>query len=167
MSLTIVTMTPTDWDVVRAIYLEGIATGNATFETSAPDWETWDRARFPQCRLVAREDRTIVGWAALSPVSTRPVYAGVAEASLYVAAAARGRGVGKSLLRALVEDSERAGFWTLQGAIFPENAASLALVRSCGFREVGTRERIGRRDGIWRDTILVERRSRVTGVDSE
>ncbi len=157
-------MTPADWDAVRAIYLEGIATGNATFETDAPDWEAWDRARLPDCRLVARLEDGVAGWGALSAVSSRPAYAGVAEASVYVAAIARSRGLGKSLLRALVAASEEAGFWTLQGAIFPENTASLALVKACGFRQVGRRERIGHRDGVWRDTILVERRSPHVGT---
>jgi phosphinothricin acetyltransferase len=157
-------MTADDWPAVRAIYEEGIASGNATFETEAPDWPAWDRARLPSCRLVAHRAAEVVGWAALSPVSARPVYAGVAEASVYVAARARGQGVGLALLRALVDASEAAGFWTLQGAIFPENGASLALVRRCGFREVGRRERIGRRDGCWRDTLLVERRSPRVGI---
>lgn len=160
-ALTIERMMPADWEAVRSIYTEGIATGNATFETEAPDWETWDRGRRPDCRLVARIDGQVVGWAALSPVSSRPAYSGVAEVSLYVSASGRGRGVGTALLRALIEASERAGIWTLQGAIFPENAASLALVKKCGFREVGRRERIGCMNGVWRDTILVERRSRV------
>jgi phosphinothricin acetyltransferase len=139
-------------------------TSQTTFETEVPDWDQWDRSRLPHCRLVARSGEQVVGWAALSPVSLRPVYAGVAEVSLYVAAAVWGRGIGRALLRALIEESERAGIWTLQGAIFPENAASLALVKRCGFRAVGRRERIGRRDGLWRDTILVERRSKVVGT---
>lgn len=164
MELAIEDMTPADWEAVRAIYLEGIATGNATFETEAPDWPAWDRARLPACRLVARWAGEVVGWGALSAVSARPAYAGVAEVSIYVAAKVRGRGAGKALLRALVDASEQAGFWTLQGAIFPENAPSLALIQACGFREVGRRERIGQRDGLWRDTILVERRSRRVGL---
>ena len=161
---TIERMTPDDWEAVQSIYLEGIATGVATFETEAPDWDGWDFARLKPCRLVARSGGTIVGWAALSPVSTRPVYAGVAELSLYVASAARGRGIGKTLLGALIEESEKVGIWTLQGAIFPENAASLALVKAYRFREVGRRERIGQRDGVWRDTVLVERRSARVGT---
>ncbi len=160
MQIAIEAMTPADWEAVRAIYLEGIATGHATFETDCPGWEAWDAARLRAGRLVAREgSRRRLG--GLSPVSTRPVYDGVAEVSLYVAAAARGQGVGTALLRALVEASEQEGIWTLQGSIFPENAASLALVAAAGFRVVGRRERIGRRDGVWRDTILVERRSRI------
>jgi phosphinothricin acetyltransferase len=164
LDVSIEAMTPADWEAVRAIYLEGIVSGHSTFETDAPAWEAWDRARLGVGRLVARSSGQVVGWAALSPVSARPAYAGVAEASLYVATSARRRGVGTALLRALIEASERAGFWTLQGAIFAENAASLALVKACGFREVGRRERIGQRDGAWRDTILVERRSRVVGL---
>jgi phosphinothricin acetyltransferase len=160
-ALTIEPMTPGDWGAVRAIYLKGIATGNATFETEAPSWETWDKGRRADCRLVVRAEGRVVGWAALSPVSSRPAYAGVAEVSLYVESQARGQGVGKTLMMTVIEASERAGIWTLQGAIFPENAASLALVKKCGFREVGRRERIGRMNGVWRDTILVERRSRV------
>ncbi|MBX6313684.1 MAG: N-acetyltransferase [Isosphaeraceae bacterium] len=165
MSLTIDAMVPADWEAVRAIYGEGIASGNATFETAVPSWEQWDGAHLRAGRLVARSAGRVVGWAALSPVSARPVYAGVAEVSLYVAAASRGQGVGTALLRALIEASEQAGIWTLQGSIFPENTASLALVQASGFREVGRRERIGQRDGVWRDTILVERRSQVVGLD--
>jgi phosphinothricin acetyltransferase len=157
-------MQPADWPAVRAIYLEGIATGNATFETEAPEWERWDASHLRVCRLVARRDGQVVGWAALSPVSVRCVYAGVVEASVYVAAAARGQGVGKALLAALVAESERAGLWTLQTGIFPENVASLALHKACGFREVGCRERIGQMNGVWRDVILMERRSKVVGV---
>jgi phosphinothricin acetyltransferase len=160
-------MQSTDWQAVRAIYLEGIATGNATFETDAPDWEKWDRDHLTDCRLVARKGARpfgrVVGWAALSPVSGRCVYAGVASLSIYVAEAVRGQGVGKALLQALVEDSETHGIWTLQAGIFPENASSLALHKSCGFREVGRRERIGQMDGVWRDVIFMERRSQVVG----
>jgi phosphinothricin acetyltransferase len=157
-------MTPDDWEAVRAIYREGIATGNATFEADAPDWDAWDKGRRGDCRLVVRFEGRVVGWAALSPVSSRPAYAGVAEVSLYVAASARGRGVGKALMAALIGRSERAGVWTLQGSVFPENAASLALVKACGFREVGRREKVGCLNGVWRDTILVERRSRAVGT---
>lgn len=163
-AIAVVPMEPGDWDAVRAIYLEGIATRNATFETDAPGWEKWDRDRLSCCRLVARDGTGVLGWAALSPVSSRPVYAGVAEASIYVAAPARGRGVGAALLRVLVDASERAGIWTLQAGIFPENAASLRMCQRAGFRVVGTRERIGCMDGRWRDTVLMERRSPVAGV---
>jgi len=154
-----------DWEFVRAIYLEGIATGQATFETEAPDWERWDAGHLTQCRLVARNGDGILGWAALSPVSKREVYAGVAEVSLYVTASARGRGLGGALMRALIEASERHHIWTLQSSIFPENHASIALHLNHGFREVGRRERIARRHGVWRDTVLLERRSRVVGME--
>lgn len=163
-AIAVVPMEPGDWGAVRAIYLEGIATRNATFETDAPDWEKWDRDRLPNCRLVARDGAGVLGWAALSPVSTRPVYAGVAEASIYIATRARGRGIGAALLRALITASEQAGIWTLQAGIFPENAASLRMCQRAGFRIVGTRERIGCMDGRWRDTVLMERRSSVAGV---
>jgi phosphinothricin acetyltransferase len=159
-------MTPDDWPNVRAIYLEGIATGNATFETDAPSWEAWDRAHVADPRLVARDaDGSVLGWAAVTPVSGRCVYAGVADLSVYVSAAARGRGVGRALLTALIQSSERAGIWTLQAGIFPENAPSLALHRACGFRDVGRRERIGKMNGVWRDVLLLERRSGSAGID--
>lgn len=176
-SFVIEPMRPEDWDAVRAIYHEGIATGNATFETEAPTWETWDAAHAKEPRLVARETAetgapggargprgTILGWAALTPVSGRCVYAGVGDLSVYVAGSARGRGVGRALLQALVTESERANIWTLQAGIFPENAASLALHKSCEFREVGRRERIGKMNGVWRDVVLLERRSRIIGI---
>ena len=158
-------MVAADWPNVSAIYIEGIATGNATFETLAPTWDEWDRAHLPFCRLVARAGRTISGWAALSRVSQRSAYAGVAEMSVYVASWARGKGVGSALMRAAIEESERCGIWTLQGSIFAENVASLKLVESAGFRQVGVRERIGKHRDVWRDTILVERRSKRVGVD--
>jgi phosphinothricin acetyltransferase len=164
MSFRIEPMQPADWETVRAIYRAGIATGNATFETDAPDWVIWDEKHLKECRLVARQAEQILGWAALSPVSSRCVYAGVAEVSVYVGAAARGHGVGKALLQALVSESERAGLWTLQAGIFPENTASIVLHKACGFREVGYRERIGQMNGVWRDTVLLERRSAVVGV---
>jgi L-amino acid N-acyltransferase YncA len=164
MSLTIQPMRPEDWSAVRTIYLEGIATGNATFETSAPEWGEWDTKHRPDCRLVAWADNQIIGWTALSPVSSRCVYAGVAEESVYIAAQAQGQGVGKALLQAVIAESEKAGIWTIQTGIFPENAASLALHKSCGFREVGYREKIGQMNGVWRDTVFLERRSNVVGV---
>jgi L-amino acid N-acyltransferase YncA len=148
-----------DWPAVSAIFAEGIATGQATFETRVPSWEEWDAAHVADLRLVAESDGEVVGWAALSAVSRRPCYAGVVDESVYVAEHARGQGVGTSLLRALIEDGEKAGFWTIQTSIFPENVASIALHRRCGFRVVGTRERIARLDGAWRDTVLLERRS--------
>lgn len=158
-------MLPADWPNVSAIYLEGIRTGNATFETLAPTWEQWDRMHLSTARLVARRGRSVAGWAALSRVSQRSCYAGVAELSIYVATWARGQGVGEALMKAAIRESEAAGFWTLQGSIFPENKASLRLCESNGFRQVGRRERIGKRDGQWRDTILVERRSTNVGID--
>lgn len=148
-----------DWSAVAVVYEEGIATKLATFETAAPAWADWDAAHLAAHRLVAEEDGEVVGFAALSPVSARCVYEGVAEESVYVAERARGRGVGRALLGALVRGSERAGIWTLQAGIFPENRASLALHHACGFRTVGIRERIGRLDGAWRDVVLLERRS--------
>jgi L-amino acid N-acyltransferase YncA len=157
-------MRPEDWDAVRAVYLEGIATGNSTFEQSAPDWQSWDRSHLQCCRLVARLGREVLGWTALSPVSNRRVYAGVAEFSIYVAERARGRGIGAALLKALVEASEQEGIWTLQSGIFPENTTILEICRRFGFRMVGMRERIGRMNGRWRDVVLMERRSVIAGV---
>jgi L-amino acid N-acyltransferase YncA len=148
-----------DWLAVRAVYAEGIATGQATFEERPPSWHEWDRDHLPECRLVARRDGAVVAWAALAPVSRRDVYRGVAEVSMYVAAAERRGGVGRALGRALVEASERAGFWTLEGWIFPENEASVALCESFGCRVVGVRERLGKMGDRWRDVLLVERRS--------
>ena len=136
----------------------------ATFETEAPAWERWDATHRPGERFVARESTTVLGWAALSPVSDRCVYGGVAEVSVYVAAAARGRGVGLALLRRLIDASEDAGVWTLQAGIFPENRASVVLHERCGFRQVGRRERIGTMQGVWRDVLLLERRSERVGV---
>jgi phosphinothricin acetyltransferase len=158
-------MEPGDWRGVRSIYEEGVATGDATFETEAPEWETWDRDHLDAGRLVARDGSAVVGWAALSPVSDRCAYRGVAEVSVYVAAAARGRGVGRALLDALVAASEEAGIWTLQAGMFPENAASVALHEACGFRKVGVRERLGRLGDRWRDVLMLERRSRRVGAD--
>jgi L-amino acid N-acyltransferase YncA len=153
-----------DWPLVREIYSEGIATGNATFETGAPEWAKWDQTHLQRCRLVARDAERILGWAALSPVSSRCVYSGVAEVSVYVASAARGRGVGKRLLQSLVKQSEGCGIWTLQAGIFPENIPSFTLHMSLGFREVGRRQRLGQLAGVWRDVLLLERRSSRVGV---
>jgi L-amino acid N-acyltransferase YncA len=158
-------MLPADWSTVRAIYLEGIATRQATFETQAPSWAAWDASHSSFARLVTREKETVVGWAALSPVSARKAYAGVAEVSVYIAESKRGTGFGRQLLEALISASEANGIWTLQAGMFPENAGSVALHRSCGFRDVGRRERIAKLDGVWRDTILLERRSRKIGID--
>lgn len=152
-------MTEADWPAVARIYGEGIETGNATFETDVPDWSRWDAFHHGSCRLVVEEDGEVFAWAALSPVSRRPVYRGVAEVSIYVAPEARGRRMGAGLLGALIEASEEEGFWTLQTAIFPENEASIALHTRFGFRVVGSRERIAAHHGRWRDTVLMERRS--------
>lgn len=154
-----------DWPGVRAIYLEGIATGNSTFETEAPGWEKWDSGHLPAPRLVMREGARVLGWAALSPVSGRCVYAGVADDSVYVAASARGRGMGRKLLSELCERADAGGLWTLQAGIFPENEASMNLHQACGFRVVGRREKMGKLAGVWRDVMLLERRSRVAGVE--
>jgi phosphinothricin acetyltransferase len=153
----------TDWPAVERIYGQGIATRAATFETEPPGWEQFDAGRLPGHRLVAVEDGVVVGWAAVAPVSTRECYAGVVEHSVYVAEEARGRGIGSALLEALVESAEAGGIWTIQSSIFPENAASVRLHERAGFRVVGRRERIAKLDGAWRDTVLVERRSRVAG----
>ena len=156
-------LVPGDWDDVARIYAEGIETRLATFETEVPSWEAWHRAHLPEHRLLAREDGRAAGWAALAPVSSRCVYAGVAEVSVYVAAAARGHGIGTALLRALVASSEAGGVWTLEAGILPENEASVRMHERCGFRVVGRHERLGRMDGEWHDVLLLERRSRVVG----
>ncbi len=177
MAYPILPMPAELWPAVREIYREGIASGNATFETEVPGWEKWDAAHRKDCRLVALEPfavdsellipiekLTVLGFAALSPVSGRAVYAGVAEVSVYVAAVARGRGVGRTLLQALVQQSEAAGIWTLQAGIFPENLASVTLHESCGFRKVGVRSHIGKLGERWRDVLLLERRSKAVGA---
>jgi L-amino acid N-acyltransferase YncA len=149
---------PEDWPLVASIYEDGILTGNATFETEAPTWEAWDASHSEQ-RLVAELDGEVAGWAALSPVSDRWCYRGVAENTVYVAAWARGRGVGRALLEELIARADAAGIWTLQAGIFPENRASVRLHLVCGFRIVGVRERLGESNGVWRDVLLLERRS--------
>lgn len=163
MDLQIISLRPEHWPVVREIYEQGLLTGQATFETAAPSWEKWDAGHLPFARLLgisrSASGDIVKGWAALSPVSVRVVYAGVAEVSVYVAAAWRGQGVGRALLEKLIDESEQKDIWTLQASIFPENQSSIALHRLCGFREVGRRERIGKLHGIWRDTILLERRA--------
>lgn len=158
-------MKPGDWEAVRSIYAEGIATRQATFEVEAPSWEAWDAAHLSFARLVARKGETVVGWAAHSPVSRRQAYAGVAEVSVYVAQDLRGMGLGRQLLDALIARSEQHGIWSLQAVMFPENTGSVALHLHCGFREVGRRERIGQLDGAWRDTMLLEKRSQRIGTD--
>jgi phosphinothricin acetyltransferase len=152
---------PDDWPEVARIFEEGIATGNATFETEVPSWEAWDAAHLPEHRLVAEREGRVAGWVALVPVSPRRCYAGVAEISAYVGEEARGRGIGAELLAAVIDSSERDGIWTLQTGVFPENTPSLGLLRRFGFRELGTQERIGRLHGVWRDVVLLERRSEV------
>ncbi len=164
MKFTIEEMKKEDWPAVQAIYREGIKTGDATFERMVPKWEEWDKKHLRNCRLVARAGGEVVGWVALSPVSGRCCYSGVAEVSLYVKASARGKGIGQALLQAVIECSEAEGIWTLQGCTFRENVASLALQRACGFREVGYRERIGQINGVWKDAILMERRSKTVGI---
>jgi L-amino acid N-acyltransferase YncA len=177
MDCLIIPMLPNHWPAVREIYGQGIATGNATFATELPDWAQWDSSHRKNCRLVAVEpndeeraeplssnERKVLGWAALTPVSARLVYAGVAEVSVYVAPVARGRRIGSALLRVLVQESEANGIWTLQAGIFPENVASIGLHKSCGFRKVGVRRRIGKMGEVWRDVLLLERRSSIVGV---
>jgi L-amino acid N-acyltransferase YncA len=169
MTVHIRAMTAADAPAVLAIYGDGVATGHATFQDRVPAWTDWDKAHLAPCRLVAVDDGTVAGFAALSGVSARPVYRGVAEVSVYVAGPARRRGLGRVLLEALIEAAEAAGLWTLQAGIFPENLASLKLHRECGFREVGRRERLGRMShgplaGQWRDVILMERRSTIAGT---
>ncbi len=158
-------MKPEDWETVREIYRAGLATGQASFETAVPTWETWDKSKRPDCRLIARNDEQIIGWAALSPISSRAAYAGAAEVSVYVSADARGNGVGKALLQTLVSASEQANVWTLQASIFPENVASVELHKTCGFKIVGFRDKIAQHFGVWRNTVILERRSSVVGVD--
>lgn len=152
------------WGSIKEIYEEGIATGNATFQTEAPTWDDWNKSHLQKCRIVACDGAIVLGWAALTPVSSRCVYAGVAEVSVYVSAKARSRGVGKLLLQRLIELSQIEGFWTLQSGIFPENTESVKLHEACGFRIIGYRERIGKRDGIWRDNLMLERRSTLVGL---
>src|ERR1044072_8278326 len=157
--MQIISMKAEHWPDVKAIYESGIATGNSTFQTGAPVWEEWDAAHIKTCMLVAVEQDEILGWAALTPVSGRCVYAGVAEVSIYISESARGKGLGSILLNALVAESEQHNFWTLQAGIFPENVASIRLHEACGFRVGGRREKIGPMLGVWRDTVLLERRS--------
>lgn len=162
--MNIIHLLPSHWEAVQKIYEDGIATGNATFQTSAPPWNEWDKAHAVKPRLVAINNDEVLGWAAITPVSGRCVYAGVGEVSVYVSAIARGRGVGKFLLQALIEESEKENFWTLQAGIFPENIPSLSIHKTSGFRIIGTREKIGQMNGVWRDTVLLERRSKNIGI---
>lgn len=162
--VAIVKMKPTNWLAVSDIYRQGIETGMATFEKSIPTWDQWDKNHIKSCRFIAKYDNNIVGWAALSAVSSRCVYGGVAEVSVYVSSQARGKKTGTRLLKKLIDESEKYGYWTLQSGIFPENHASIRLHEKLGFRKIGYRERIGQLDGIWKDNIVMERRSKITGL---
>lgn len=157
-------LTPADADAVLRIYQAGLDSGQASFETAAPTWQSFDQGRLPEHRYIADLDGQVVGWVAVTPTSTRAVYAGVVEHSVYTDPAARGRGVGRALMQALVVSTEKAGIWTIQAGVFPENTASLRLHERLGFRVVGRRERVGRHHGVWRDTVLLERRSTVAGT---
>ena len=165
MAIEIRNMNLSDYHAVQEIYLQGIATKNATFETSAPDWENWNKKYIENCRFVAIHKKQVVGWAALTAVSGRCVYAGVCEVSVYIHADHFGKGIGTMLLTSLIDESEKNEIWTLQAGIFPENLASIKIHKNLSFREVGYREKIGKMDGIWRDTILLERRSDKIGID--
>jgi L-amino acid N-acyltransferase YncA len=172
MTTRIDKMQPDHWAEVARIYAEGIETGHATFQKDVPTWADWDAAHLPYGRLVALKtvengqntEGVVLGWAALSAVSNRCVYGGVAELSVYVSAAARGQGVGQLLMENLIQEAEANGLWTLQAGIFPENTGSVQLHLNTGFRQIGFREKVGKMDGVWRDTLLFERRSRVVGV---
>ena len=158
-------MTKNDWAAVSKIYADGIATGIATFEKTVPTYEAWNSAHLSSCRLIAEQNHSIKGWAALSPVSSRCVYGGVAEVSVYIGSTSRGLGIGKLLMQALITASEAAGFWTIQSGIFPENIGSCILHEQSGFRFIGKRERVGKIDEVWKDNLLYERRSTVVGLD--
>ncbi len=158
------TMLPQHWEAVKTIYEEGIATGNATFQTEVPGWREWDNAHIKTCRIIAIENE-VLGWAALTPVSSRCVYAGVSEVSVYVTTNARGKNIGSMLLQELIKQSEQNGIWTLQSGIFPENKASISMHEKNGFRIIGYREKIGKLGNVWRDTISLERRSKKIGID--
>lgn len=163
ITMQIIPLTSLHWEAVKKIYEEGIATGNATFQQEAPDWNDWNNSHVEKPRLVCLIDDQVAGWAAITPVSGRCVYAGVGEVSVYVSEYARGNGIGKKLLQALIEQSEQENFWTLQAGIFPENHASIAIHQQAGFRVIGIREKIGKMHGAWRDTVLLERRSQIAG----
>ena len=152
------------YNSVKNIYMEGIATGHATFQTEAPTWEEWNKGHLLHSRFIAIDNEVIMGWAALLPVSGRPVYDGVAEVSIYIGSAYRGKGIGNTLMNELISSSEQKGIWTLQAGVFPENKASLQLHENNGFRIIGKREKIGKMDNVWRDTVLLERRSKITGI---
>ncbi|NJB71779.1 phosphinothricin acetyltransferase [Saonia flava] len=157
-------MIANDWPTVSTIYADGIATGYATFETNIPEYDAWDNAHLKECRFVVEKNGAVLGWAALSPVSSRCVYGGVAEVSVYVATNSRGLSIGKLLMERLIEESENQGFWTLQSGIFPENTASIKLHEKMGFRYIGKRERVGKLAGSWKDNLLFEKRSEKIGI---
>lgn len=165
-SIIIDEMLTKDWESIRSIYEEGIFTGNATFQVTVPSWEEWNQNHLKELRLVARVNGEVLGWVALSPISSRCVYRGVAEVSVYISKNARGMGIGSKLLEILVEQSEKKGYWTLQAGIFPENIASLQLHKKYNFVVVGKREKIGKLNGVWRDVLLLERRSKNNGLDN-
>ncbi len=152
-------MIETDWPNVKSIYIEGIASGNATFDEELPSWDVWNRSYLTACRIVVKEAGRIVGWAALQPISSKKALAGVAELSIYLGASSRGKGIGSRLMAYVIAESEANGFWTLQSGVFLENIASIHLHHKAGFRNVGVRQRIGKLNGVWRDIILLERRS--------
>jgi L-amino acid N-acyltransferase YncA len=164
MSYSFQTLLHLHWPQVRSVYLEGIATGQATFQQDAPEWDQWDQAHLPHSRIVMVKESEVVGWAALIPVSSRTVYRGVAEVSIYIGERYRGNSLGFQLLKELMHQSEENGIWTLQSSIFPENEASIHIHEKCGFRIIGRREKIGQQNGTWRDTIMMERRSKKTGI---
>ncbi|MEP2686985.1 GNAT family N-acetyltransferase [Maribacter dokdonensis] len=164
-NITIRAMLATDWNAVSEIYVEGISTGIATFETCAPTYETWNAAHMKNCRFVAESNGKILGWVALSPVSNRCVYGGVAEISVYIAGNNRGKGLGKLLLEHVIIASEKEGIWTLQSGVFPTNYGSIKVHEATGFRMIGKRERIGKLHGKWVDNVLFERRSKIVGID--
>lgn len=164
--MEIQTLTSAHADAVKSIHEEGIATGIATFETNSPAWEEWDKSHLPYARFVATEGETVLGWAALTPVSSRCVYAGVAEVSVYVSSSARGKGIGKALLNELVKESETHKLWTLQAGIIAENKASIGLHEKVGFRIVGVREKLGQYKNKWHDVVLMERRSKQLNYES-
>lgn len=163
--ITIDKLIPLDWDRVREIFIEGIQTGNATFRTEAPTWDEWENDHLSTCRLVAKQGGEVLGWAALSPISSMSAFSGVAEVSIYIASRAAGMGIGSKLLKQVIETSEQYKIWTIQSMIFPENAASINLHRKFGFEEVGTRKQIGKLNGVWRDVVLLERRSCKVGIE--
>jgi L-amino acid N-acyltransferase YncA/protein-tyrosine-phosphatase len=165
--MQIIPMLATHWPAIKKIYEDGIATGNATFQTNAPSWEDWDAGHLQHCRIVIVENETVIGWAALSPVSKRHVYAGVTEVSIYIAKEHKAKGIGNQLLQELILQSEANGIWTLQASIFPENVASIKLYQGCGFRIIGTKEKIGKMGDVWRDNVFLERRSTFVGVNDK